>query len=201
MICPHCDQNRPIKVKGMCMACYMRERRAAGKPPSGRRKNGQSLVNLMALPDTSWLPPILEKIDTSGDCHEWQGGKTKGGYGIVTVAERNILVHRLVHAIHGGDPTCQVVMHTCDNPGCCNPAHLVGGSYQDNMRDMHEKGRWNKGRAGEHLRDRQNHPCAKPIETPHGEFASAALAAEHFGVSYGTMKNWLKRSDSGFRRI
>lgn len=201
MTCPHCSAYRPVKVKGMCMACYMRKRRADRAPDKRRRKNGQSLIELLALPDTSWLNPILEKIDASGDCHEWRGGKTAGGYGIVTVADRNVLVHRLIHAIHGGDPLAQVVMHKCDNPGCCNPAHLAAGSYQDNMRDMHAKGRWDKGRSGEHLRDRRRHPRARPVETPLGVFPSMALAAEAHGVSYGTMKNWMKRSDSGFRRI
>jgi hypothetical protein len=199
MPCPHCNQDRLIKAKGMCMACYMRERRRSHGSPSGRRANGQSLMELLQWPDRSWLPRILARIDSSGDgCHEWLGSRNNCGYGIATVADRNVLIHRLIHAIHGGDPMCQVVMHTCDNPACCNPAHLVGGTYQDNMRDMHEKGRRFGGRTGVHLKDRQKHPRAKPFMTPKGEFASMALAAEAYGVSYATMKNWNKKADNGF---
>ena len=34
-----------------------------------------------------------------------------------------------------------VVMHTCDNPRCVNPAHLVAGDWNSNNKDRAKKGR------------------------------------------------------------
>lgn len=33
-------------------------------------------------------------------------------------------------------PADVFVRHMCNNPICCNPAHLTHGSHQDNMTDM-----------------------------------------------------------------
>jgi hypothetical protein len=54
---------------------------------------------------------------------------------------RDVLqVSRAVYAIFNGQITSAVqVCHTCDNPRCINPCHLVAGNIQTNMMDMVEK--------------------------------------------------------------
>jgi hypothetical protein len=44
--------------------------------------------------------------------------------------------------IHKGEiPGNQMLLHSCDNPKCVNPAHLSPGTAQDNNEDMIRKGR------------------------------------------------------------
>ena len=71
-------------------------------------------------------------------CWEWQGAKTKQGYGTMW----GTTAHRIAYSLSTGPiPEGMVVMHTCDNPSCCNPEHLRVGSQQENLADMHRKGR------------------------------------------------------------
>jgi len=42
--------------------------------------------------------------------------------------------HRVAYVIINGDTRLNV-LHTCDNPLCCNPKHLYAGTQDDNIRD------------------------------------------------------------------
>ncbi len=76
------------------------------------------------------------------DCQEFEGARNPHGYGQVHMSGKTVLAHRLAWALHNGaDPARKVVMHTCDNPSCVNPEHLVLGSQAENMTDMAKKSR------------------------------------------------------------
>lgn len=77
-------------------------------------------------------------------CWAFVGSHTKKGYGQFSQGPRGGRVRWMTHraayySVHGALPP--VVMHTCDNPGCCNPMHLVGGTQAENLADMWAKGR------------------------------------------------------------
>lgn len=51
------------------------------------------------------------------------------------------IASRVAYEIANGSAQGIQVRHSCDNPPCCNPAHLFAGSQLDNMRDMAERER------------------------------------------------------------
>jgi hypothetical protein len=53
----------------------------------------------------------------------------------------SMYAHRVAWQLtHGPITGDQHVLHACDNPGCCNPAHLFLGNQDLNMKDAASKG-------------------------------------------------------------
>ena len=79
------------------------------------------------------------------ECIDWSGYKIPSGYGLLKVDRKTRLAHRVAYREFVGctweDMHGLVVMHTCDNPSCVNPEHLVLGTQKQNHLDMVSKGR------------------------------------------------------------
>lgn len=87
---------------------------------------------------------LWPKVDKRGpgECWPWVGSLDSSGYGQMWDGQRPTRSSRLVYAlIHGPIPDGLCVLHRCDNPPCCNPAHLFLGTKGDNTADMMAKGR------------------------------------------------------------
>jgi len=99
------------------------------------------------LPLPNWnaddIERFLSKIIRVGasDCWEWTASKREG-YGRFRIGEHLYVATRLMWRLtHGVDPIGQLVLHACDNPGCCNPNHLFLGTDEDNNNDKETKQR------------------------------------------------------------
>jgi hypothetical protein len=87
-------------------------------------------------------PPQHYDVDAASGCWEWNRGKSPIGYGNTRYNGRGCSAHRAYYAHYVGPiPAGSVVMHSCDNPSCVNPEHLVLGLPRDNSQDMQAKGR------------------------------------------------------------
>ncbi len=86
---------------------------------------------------------IWQKIRRLGpdDCWLWLGSCSTDGYGQIRIRGRLENVSRVLFLkSHGWLPP--VVMHSCDNPPCCNPGHFVPGTKALNNADKMRKGRF-----------------------------------------------------------
>jgi Mor family transcriptional regulator len=84
-------------------------------------------------------------------CWVWNGRKDDCGYGRFTIRHDVFSAHRIAYnLINEVDLTDLHVLHTCDNPTCCNPNHLFTGNHTINMRDRERKGRANHPSGDKH---------------------------------------------------
>lgn len=96
------------------------------------------------------LPPeqrFWPKVDKRGpdDCWPWLASDDGHGYGAFWDGDRVTKASRFAYAlVHGPIPDGIDILHRCDNPPCCNPAHLFAGTAKDNIQDMLSKGRYSK---------------------------------------------------------
>lgn len=99
---------------------------------------------------------------SDSECWDWAAGKDKDGYAVFNVAFKTRGVgHRFSYALHKGEiPDGMLIMHSCDNPPCCNPDHLSKGDVKANTEDKIKKNRQCKG---------ENHYCFKNPELVQGE--------------------------------
>lgn len=80
------------------------------------------------------------------DCWEWQQNRHSFGHGFLNYRRKQYQAHRVAYELHFGPiPEGLDCLHKCDNPPCCNPAHLFLGTQGDNNVDRSKKGRSARG--------------------------------------------------------
>lgn len=85
------------------------------------------------------------KVEIAGPdaCWNWTAARlVNGGYGAFRLKGETKRAHRIAYFLMKGDlvPGLEL-LHTCNNPRCCNPNHLVQDTHAENLRQIHRDGR------------------------------------------------------------
>ncbi len=134
------------------------------------------------------------KVDFSDDCWLWTAGKSHNGYGMFFMLQDGRKTMQRAHRIayqhcFGNVPDGMLVRHSCDNPACVNPDHLLLGKASDNSCDMVKRGRSQKGES--HSQAKLTESDIREIRCMHHiavEIPSRQVAAM-YGVSPRTIRD------------
>jgi hypothetical protein len=143
--------------------------------------------------------PFWERVDREAgpdSCWPWMGSRAPEGYGRLRYNRHPSIAHRIAYELTRGPIAAgMLVCHHCDNPPCCNPAHLFVGTHLDNSLDKVAKGRARGGPRPIQFAPRgERHGCARLISDQvlevrrrHAAGESQSSLAREFGVHLSTV--------------
>ena len=130
-------------------------------------------------------------IRSPDECWPWMLSTKRGGYGQFKLGGTSRSAHKLAFELHHGvrlptpkniTPQTVCVLHRCNNPPCCNPAHLWLGTPKENIADAYLKGRFDARNASRwpesRARGLRNGKYTKPENTPRGSSHPRARLTE-----------------------
>ncbi len=139
-------------------------------------------------------------------CWEWLGPRHPKGYGLVSSQGKTLRCHRVALEAKLGKPLGKLwALHRCDNPPCCNPAHLFPGTQPDNWADGVRKGRVTiatKGAKPHHFGERSSQAkvTAQQVREIRARFAageSKTALAKAYGVTLSPINKIILRKTWG----
>lgn len=125
-------------------------------------------------------------------CREHTACVNRRGYGVLRYKGKAELAHRVAycekHGLSLDDIKGKVVRHSCDNPRCTEPEHLVIGTQAENVQDMLDRGRQRyvpfAVRSGtENPMSKLDYEKAKTIRLEYSAGTTQKELAARFGVS------------------
>lgn len=137
---------------------------------------------------------FLEKITraSSLDCWEWLGARNNSGYGTVRWEGKTVTAHRLSAYLFGmvEEPAAPknpkgsgFVLHTCDNPRCCNPNHFTVGTYSTNQSEAYQRKRKEQPKGQFHANSKLTNEEVSAIRERYKYGYTQTNLAKEYGVS------------------
>ena len=106
-------------VEQRCRRCHLDSIERSRRKLRAQRKHREEL-----LPNEVRRFKAKIAVQESG-CWHWQGATQNHGYGIIQIAGRARLAHRVSYRhFRGSFDDALDIDHLCRNPGCVNPKHL-----------------------------------------------------------------------------
>lgn len=180
-----------IANANMSMTCERCGRTFHVKPSRMKRYNTRfcSLTcrSISFDPEHFW-----ERVDIrrSDECWHWKGGGHVREYGRLTFEGVWRQAHHVAFKLTFGDWP-PYLRHSCDNPSCCNPAHLLAGTHDDNMADKVERDRQTRGEASVHAKLTEDQVRAIRADTRKHEDIAADYGVDSSHISrVKTGKAW-----------
>lgn len=136
--CVIADCGRPLVARGRCRRHYMSWWKATPKESRG------APLNLKRLTPAE---RFAKKVERGGpdDCWPFTGTTDSFGHGqfFISPERGKIPAHDFALELATGVrcPDGKEGCHDCDNPPCCNPAHVYYGTRKQNVDDMWRRGR------------------------------------------------------------
>jgi hypothetical protein len=146
----------------------------------------------MPAPSASFLPAkeaarFWSRVDVRGpeDCWDWKCGVNNSGHGFLKVGQRLLGAHRVALMLSGVEiPVGLCVLHSCDRPRCCNPAHLRAGTKKENSADAIERGRTRRGE--KHGKSVLTEDVVRQMRARYAAGEAAAAIAASLGLNKNT---------------
>lgn len=123
---------RPARTRGWCQAHYMRWWYSGDVAPERPIERHSSDAEMRYAERADQQGPVPEGRPDLGPCWVW-GGARSGGYGRMSVAGKDTLVHRWAYERFVGPvPERFDLDHLRRNKACVNVAHLEAVTHQEN---------------------------------------------------------------------
>lgn len=149
-------------------------------------------------PESFWARVGVGSLD---ECWPWTGSTNNFGYGTVAWHGQLYVAHRvaawLVGLVEFPEAPADwggagFVLHSCDNPPCCNPTHFDLGTFSKNQLDSYLRERRAQPRGEAHANARMSDAMVEMLRADAGHTRQVEWAAA-FGVSQVAVSLALRR--------